>query len=181
MRIFLLVLLISFQCNALEYYTNENYPGILLVQGKFLPSDPTEFAAQVSENEVHTIMLSSIGGNMVASIEIGYFIREQKLNTLVPEEGHCYSACTYAFMGGVERTIDGEAKFAMHRPFFNEEMPGMYNEGYNAGIITSVMIVTFLIEMGLDPLTSGLHLINKDLAYFSRTQQKELNIITSQE
>jgi hypothetical protein len=68
----------------------------------------------------------------------------------------------------------------MHRPFFNEEMPGNYNEGYNAGIITSVMVVVYLIEMGLDSLTASLHLINKQLAHFDQEQQKNLNIITTE-
>jgi hypothetical protein len=175
-----LFFVLSSQCNALEYFVNAEYPGVLLVQGKFEPDDTVKLTSEVLSNQIHTIMLNSEGGNLVSSIEIGYFIREQKLNTLIPENGYCFSACTYAFMGGVERTIDGDAKFAMHRPFFNEEMPGNYNEGYNAGIITSVMVVVYLIEMGLDSLTASLHLINKQLAHFDQEQQKNLNIITTE-
>jgi hypothetical protein len=68
----------------------------------------------------------------------------------------------------------------MHRPYFAGDIDGKYTDGYNAGIVTSVMVVTYLIEMGLDPLTSTLHLINKELAHFNPTQQLELNIITTQ-
>jgi hypothetical protein len=176
----LIITFTSLQINALEYFTNEKYPGVLLAQGRFEPSDADEFSRQVLQNDIEMVMFDSVGGNLVTSIEIGYFIREKGINTLVPANGVCYSACTYAFMGGVERSIDGDAPFAMHRPFFNGEMPGKYNEGYNAGIVTSIMIVTYLIEMGLDPLTSTLHLINKELAHFNPTQQLELNIITTQ-
>ncbi len=169
----------SLQINALEYFTNEKYPGVLLVQGKFELPDADEFSRQVLQNDIVMVMLDSVGGNLVTSIEIGYFIREKGLNTLVPTNGVCYSACTYAFMGGVERSIDDNAPFAMHRPYFDEEMDGKYNVGYDAGIVTSVMVVTYLIEMGLDPLTASLHLINKELAHFNPTQQLELNITTS--
>jgi hypothetical protein len=181
MRILLLFLLISFQSNALEYFVNEEYPGVLLVEGKFNKKDSVRFNKEVLSNDIHTIMFSSQGGNLVSAIEIGYFIREQKLNTIIPENGHCYSACSYAFMGGVDRSIDGDAPFAMHRPFFDEEITGKYNDGYDAGVVISVMVVTYLIEMGLDPLTSILHLINKELAYFSAKQQKEFDIITARQ
>jgi hypothetical protein len=169
----------SLQISALEYVTNEKYPGVLLVQGKFELPDADEFPRQVLQNDIEMVMLDSVGGNLVSSIEIGYFIREKGLNTLVSANGACYSACTYAFMGGVERSIDDNAPFAMHRPYFGEEMDGKYTDGYNSGIVTSVMIVSYLIEMGLNPLTASLHLLNENLAHFSPAQQMELNIITA--
>jgi hypothetical protein len=175
----LFTLLTSLQINALEYFTNEEYPNVLLAQGTFERGDIIEFTSQVLHNDIETIMLDSGGGNLVSSIEIGYFIREQNINTLVPSQGSCYSACTYAFMGGIFRSIDDNAPFAMHRPYFGNEVVGEYTDGYNSGIITSVMIVTYLIEMGLDPLTASLHLLNERLTHFTQTQQLELNIITA--
>jgi hypothetical protein len=175
----LITLFASLQINALEYFTNEKYPGVLLVQGKFELPDADEFSRQVLQNDIVMVMLDSVGGNLVTSIEIGYFIREKGLNTLVPANGNCYSACTYAFMGGVERTIDGDAPFAMHRSYFDGEVEGKYTEGYTSGIVISIMVTAYLIEMGLDPLTATLHLLNEDLAHFSPTQQKELNITTT--
>jgi len=180
MKIFLpLLLLLSFQSNALEYYLDEKYPGILTVQGEFNQDDVNRFTKQVLTNDVHTVVFNSTGGNFMSSIKIGKFIREQQLNTFIPKNKKCSSACTYAFMGGVERTIDKDAKFAMHRPYFNEDMPVKYTEGYDIGVITSVTVATYLIKMGLDPLTASLHLIGKKLAYFSPKQQADLNIITA--
>ena len=172
-------LFLSLQCNALDFLVHDDYPGVLLVEGLFEKEDLSEFTTHVLEHNIDTVMLISEGGNLVSSIEIGYFIREQKLNTIVPEQGYCYSACTYAFMGGVKRSIDSNAVFAMHRPYFVDKMPGEYIKGYNAGIVTSVLVVTYLIEMGLDPLTASSHLINEQLAHFNVHQQKELNIITA--
>lgn len=180
MKIFLpLLLLLSFQSNALEYYLDEKYPGILTVHGEFTQGDTNEFIKQILENNVHTVEFDSTGGNFMASIRIGKFIREQQLNTFIPKNKKCSSACTYAFMGGVERTIDKDAKFAMHRPYFNEDMSGKYTEGYDIGVITTVTVTTYLIKMGLDPLTASLHLISKKLAHFSPKQQADLNIISA--
>jgi len=181
MKVFLLLLamLCPLCSNALEYYTNEEYPGVLLITGLIIQGDIGDFKNQISENDIHTVMMNSDGGNLVTSIEMGYYIRENNIRTIVPENGSCYSACTYAFMGGVERSIDGDAPFAMHRPYLSEEVEGTYNNGYKAGILTSVMVTTYLIEMGLDPLTATLHLLNEQLAHFSKEQQKNLNIITA--
>jgi hypothetical protein len=164
---------------ALSFYVNANYPNMLLVEDTFEIGDVDLMLLHLSDNKIDTILFNSEGGNMVESLAIGSLIRDYKLNTIVPINAYCYSACTYAFMGGVERTIDVSAEFAMHRPFFNEEMPGMYNEGYNSGIITSVLISSYLIEMGLEPNIAIFHLLSKKLKYFNTSEQKELNIITA--
>jgi len=179
-KLFLTLLALCPLCsNALSYYVNENYPGAMLVEGKFEQDELEIFEQHITENDINTIILNSEGGILISSIRMGFYIRENNLNTLVPEDAICFSACTYAFMGGVNRTIGKNAEFAMHRPFFPEEMEGTYNKGYNSGVVTSVMVVTYLIEMGLDPSTASLHLLNKELAHFSAEQQKELHIITA--
>jgi len=165
---------------ALSFHTNTEYPGILLLTDEFVKGDFETFKYHLSkETDIDTIMLDSNGGNMMESLNIGFTIRESGLNTIITEDSKCYSACTYAFMGGVKRTIETGAPFAMHRPFFIKQLPGRYNDGYNSGIDVSIIVSTYLIEMGMDPLVAVLHLMNKDLAHFDITQQLELNIITA--
>ena len=182
MKIFLpLMFLLTFQStNALEYYTDDTYPSILTVRGEFTHDDTTKFAKHVLENNVHTVEFDSTGGNLVASIKIGKFIREQTLNTAVTNNNSCVSACAYAFMGGIKRSLSTDSNFAMHRPYFDEYPAKNYSEGYDSGILTSVLVTTHLIKMGLDPLIASLHLIREDLTSFSTEQQTELNITTSQ-
>lgn len=164
---------------ALSYYTSEEYPGSMLVEGIFEEGDIETFKQHVTEMNINDVILNSAGGNMMAGIEIGIYMRENNISTVLPENAICFSACSYAFMGGKERAINSNAQFAMHRPYFAKEMKGTHNEGYNSGIITSVIVVSYLIEMGLDPLTASSHLLNEELAHFSVAQQKELNIITA--
>jgi len=175
----LFLLFLPFQSNALDYYVDQENPGILTVQGQIKEGESERFAEEVSTNDIHTVAFDSVGGNFMSSIKIGKFVREQKLNTIIYKNKKCSSACTYAFMGGVERTIDKDAKFAMHRPYFNEDMPGKYTEGYDIGVIASVAVATHLIKMGFDPLTANLHLLSKRLKTFTSVQQRDLNIITA--
>jgi len=177
----LFLLLLPFHLNALEYYADEKTPGVLLVEGTIQQGEVNEFSAQVLEKDVHTVSFDSIGGNFIASIRIGKFLREQNINTTVLDGNRCSSACTYAFMGGAERSIEDGAKFVMHRPYFNKDMTGTYIEGYDVGVILSVTATTHLIRMGFDPVAANLHLMSKEFRTFNPTQLKDLSIITARE
>ena len=166
---------------ALSFYVNDNYPNVLLVEDTFEIGDADLMLSHLSDNKIDTIMFNSEGGNMMESLVIGRLIRDYKLNTIVPINAYCYSACSYAFMGGAVRKIAQDAEYGMHRPYFPEEIEGSYRNGYDVGVFTSVMVVSYLIEMGLDPLTASTHLLSTDLSMFNALQQAELNIITVQE
>lgn len=53
------------------------------------------------------IVFNSSGGSLREGIKIAYIIRAFELWTNVPENAVCGSACTYAFLGGVFRTVSG--------------------------------------------------------------------------
>jgi hypothetical protein len=58
------------------------------------------------------VRLNSPGGTIVGGIQLGEVIRKLGLATEVPASAGCYSACTFAFLGGVDRQIEG--KFGIH-------------------------------------------------------------------
>ncbi len=58
--------------------------------------------------EIETLVLSSQGGTVYDGLSMATTIREYELNTYIPAEGECYSACAYLFFAGVERKSDGE-------------------------------------------------------------------------
>ena len=177
----MLTALYSLSSNALEYYTNENVPNTLLLEGEVEQDDDKTFKTYVNKHKIKAVIFDSVGGNLVASINIGTHMRANGLTSELLKGSVCYSACSYAFMGGAVRTIAQDAEYGMHRPYFPEEIEGSYRNGYDVGVFTSVMVVSYLIEMGLDPLTASTHLLSTDLAMFDALQQVELNIITSSE
>lgn len=76
------------------------------------------------------VVFDSPGGNLVAGIELGEVIRRFGLNTalgtqyseetpagmvVIASDIGCYSACAYAFMGGVSRFVLDGAKFGVHQ------------------------------------------------------------------
>jgi hypothetical protein len=62
--------------------------------------------------ERSVVRLNSLGGEIMGGMQLGAAIRKLGLDTEVPASAVCASACTFAFLGGVERQVEG--KFAIH-------------------------------------------------------------------
>ena len=58
------------------------------------------------------IEFHSPGGNLFAGLQVGLAISELGLRTRVADGDSCFSACTYAFLGGVDRRVLGH--FGVH-------------------------------------------------------------------
>ena len=54
-----------------------------------------------------TVQLDSPGGNVIEGLLLGYAIRHFDLPTFIPRGASCASACTFAFLGGTERYVEG--------------------------------------------------------------------------
>lgn len=88
-----------------------------------------------------TIIFDSPGGSLKAGLQLGLLIREAGLSTRVAPEvrqeltpsadgitgfevlardAGCYSACAFAFMGGVSRTIEQGGKLGVHQFYGGE-------------------------------------------------------------
>ncbi|RJF76432.1 hypothetical protein D3877_29035 [Azospirillum cavernae] len=88
---------------------------ILWVTGEFLQQDGPKFRRAVQQaGRIDEVWFSSPGGNVMAALEIGRFLRKSGLATRVPKGASCASACTYAFIGGVFRAVDPTAKVGVH-------------------------------------------------------------------
>lgn len=68
---------------------------------------------------VRTVVLSGPGGRAQVGFDLYRLFRERKLATRV--DGECASACTFAFLGGVERSVSPGGRLGFHSASF----PGM--------------------------------------------------------
>lgn len=101
---------------------------VLLVSGPYGVHGEDPVRRALAENRsVREVLLEGPGGRVSAGLAIFRLIRERKLATRV--ETACASACTIAFLGGVERTISPSGRLGFHRASF----PGMdENDMYDA-------------------------------------------------
>jgi len=84
--------------------------GVVKKQYAGLNHGKPESCAQV------VVQLDSPGGDVVSAIEIGQFLRQKEIWTIVPTKATCASACVLAFLGGVRR-MDSPGRIGIHRPY----------------------------------------------------------------
>lgn len=88
---------------------------------KNTPNDFEEFLKKNIDEEFNRIIfLESNGGNLLASIELAFLIRKHEFDTEVL--GKCYSACTYAFLGGKSRKMNEDAMLGVHRFYASDNI-----------------------------------------------------------
>ena len=123
------------------------------------------------------VVLNSGGGDLEAGLRMGTIIRQQKMWTQVgsqlplmipqnenipaqtvpyiaeptspPFPGECASACTLAFMGGINRTIGYGSNYAVHQFESESQTPAPNLQAQTEAI--SAEIVTYLSQMGISP------------------------------
>lgn len=150
----------------------------IAAEGPITDRTPRDFDAFIesfggsSEGDLNgreTVRLSSNGGDLIAGLVLGEAIRRHKLTTevgrTVPEpvdshwqtrtSGSCYSACAYAFLGGLKRTANtGELGF--HQFFSNRSVTEVVNQKDINDTSSSSqhimgLLVIYLKEMAVDP------------------------------
>lgn len=75
---------------------------------------------------VVTVVLAGPGGRAQVGFDLYRMFRERRLATRV--DGDCASACTFAFLGGVERSVSPGGRLGFHRASF----PGMSDSDMHA-------------------------------------------------
>jgi hypothetical protein len=114
----------------------------IVAQGDITSETPAEFG-RLSATPGMDLYFDSPGGNLIAGLELGRLIRRAGLNTRVaPSGAGCYSACVYAFAGGVVRTYDGHGELGVHQ----------FHGGLSERSVqtTLALLSGYLDEMGVD-------------------------------
>jgi hypothetical protein len=141
-----------------EPYCGANCPEVIVAQGVIEPDTPQTFisfvnsaAAQPEARSV--VLLSSPGGQVVASMELGIALRQ--MGAAVVVAGQCLSACVYAMMGGVKRVIPAQSVVGIHRMSRQEQTGGGRETRALTRRFASADMVSALSEytaqMGVDP------------------------------
>lgn len=150
---------------------NNSSLGVFIVaDGVITENTPADFEKYLKENEQYPsqILFNSDGGNLLAGLALGKRIRELKFNTFVgqwfPEgnydgqpmpETSCYSACAYAFLGGVIRRTSPNAQIGFHQFYYPPTIPASAtstaaNETLATSQALSGVIISYLVFMGVD-------------------------------
>ncbi|NBC32035.1 MAG: hypothetical protein GVY13_05105 [Alphaproteobacteria bacterium] len=88
---------------------------VLFAVGEIVPGTAQEFEEALNEaGRIDELWFHSPGGNGQEGLALGRKIRERGLFTRVPAGATCFSACSYAFLGGVLRAAHPTACYGVH-------------------------------------------------------------------
>jgi hypothetical protein len=137
-------------------------PGVMefrfvYADGPFATGTAKEFVSFIESNHLSAgaiVVINSPGGLVSEALDLGRAIRAAGFDTEVGMQkeidgGECYSACTLAFLGGVNRTIPKKAIFGVHR--FSTDANLSSNEALDVGQIEMSQIAEYIAYVGVSP------------------------------
>lgn len=100
---------------------SEAMPNTLIIEGQIEDGDYERVIAAVkSAEKLPTVaLLSSPGGDVLAAMRIGRFLRDSLMTSMVDHGARCNSACVLVLLGGTTRIV--LAPLGLHRPFYEHE------------------------------------------------------------
>jgi len=102
------------------------------------------------------VYFNSPGGSLLAGMAIGRFLRDRGFDTHVgtrtsaadrPAAGVCYSACPFAYAGGVQRSLREGSVLGVHQA--RNRVPVADEEAFERRLEADA--TRYLVEMGVSP------------------------------
>jgi hypothetical protein len=133
-----------------ERQTSDEGVRFLFVSGEFAADDRLdEFARAITEHGAIAVIFDSPGGNLYSAMEHGRVLRSLQVGTLQIRNLLCASACSLAFLGGVQRYAE-PGSIAVHRNFFSDEYTGGRDQAVADVQAITADVLAYLKEMDVD-------------------------------
>jgi hypothetical protein len=151
---------------------------VVLGVGQIDKQTPEQFKAIAKDlPQGSWLALSSPGGSVVGAMRLGQLVRELGFNTTINSTDYsppnCFSACAYAFAGGLTRHLPEGSKYGIHQ---FRGIDKTLNEDESQKISTT--LATYLDVMGVDRrLLDYAQVTSSDkMSILSLTQAKILKV-----
>lgn len=144
------------------------------------------------------VTFNSPGGSLAGGLALGRFLRSHGISTRVGATGEeevegagrtfstlsagiCASACTLAFMGGVEREAIEDSRIGIHQ--FSVSPRRLANEQATLSAAQELVseLSTYAAEMGVSPsvITAASRVHSSDILWLTPDQLESSNLVTS--
>lgn len=100
----------------------------------------------VSRPAIKIVILDSPGGSVYSALDIALMVHRLGLNTYVPEDAYCASACSFIFLAGIERLVEG--RLGVHQ-FYGAEGDAASVQSGAQYVVSSILdALRFLVSTG---------------------------------
>ncbi|KQT52799.1 MULTISPECIES: hypothetical protein [unclassified Aureimonas] len=137
-----------------------------------------------SERPIAALVIHSPGGSVSDAVAMARLVRERGLDTRVPADGYCASACPLLFSGGRERRAGAGAWIGVHQVYATDA-PGPAPMRDRDRSISEIQATTaecqeLLLDMGVDPAVwiKAMRTAPEDLYVLTEAELKELKVVT---
>jgi hypothetical protein len=103
-----------------------------------------KFVQALRDDQVQTVVLNSKGGHYAVGRRMAVLINENGLDTLTTEM--CASACTFAYLGGHNRTLQAGARLGYHAPSGNTDQVLANVGAHMAGVLRTANVPDEFIQ-----------------------------------
>lgn len=104
-----------------------------------------------TEGKRTVVVLNSDGGAVTEALKIGRDLRRNDVDTFIPSDAHCLSACILAFVGGAHRTVADTGALGSHQFYWPA---GEAPAGDKATFLTqqlSANVLRHFLALDVDP------------------------------
>ncbi len=130
----------------------------------------------VDHQEVTSIAFWSGGGLVTEGIEMMEIIKLRGLNTVIMDNGVCFSICAFMWLGGSERVVEGNGQLGVHQPFGPHEVAlEMGPEAYKTMTMQTMAWKMYMVE------SLGIEVDNMWWMYVLFTAAEDMHVFTREE
>lgn len=174
---------------------------ILTVEGEFKRGDSRRLADAITRaGRVEEVWFNSPGGSLMEGIEAGRVLRRLGIAARVPDRASCASACVYALIGGIARSVDPGGKVGVHmhsmamNPELRAEIAAVIRQYGEAGLVKAMQLMEqasafaaaqqarYLVEMraSLELMTPTVSTEHFDIHWLTREELVRYNVVNVQ-
>lgn len=126
--------------------------------------------------QVRTVLLDSPGGEVLGSLSTAELIRRRGLNTMVPFNSDCASACVILLAGGVERRVAPGTKVGVHAWRYAKPVTDEVVER-DASVLRAAFVKFGISGEIVDLMQST---PNQQVRWLTHQQMRDLRLITNE-
>lgn len=157
-----------------SFILNTEIPNTLFFVDEIKANDSFELRKALRNHDIQNIVLASPGGSVWEGLQMAGIIFDNRLRTYVPSGATCASACSYLFLAGKERLVDG--RLGVHQAYSsNYKEKKAVGETQYVTQFTVSEIIGFLNSFGTPAFVYERMFEDIDMYFFDASELTKLN------